>query len=72
LRQQRLHEALHLLLETRLPYEEIAQRCGLGSARHLVDLCVASFGQRPAALRRGQEHETMLSGLRAPAKTRGH
>jgi AraC-like DNA-binding protein len=70
LRQQRLHEALHLLRETRLPYEEIAQRCGLGSARHLVDLCVTTFGQRPAALRR-VEHESMLSGLRAPAKTRG-
>jgi AraC-like DNA-binding protein len=54
LRQQRLQEALYLLRETRFPLEEIAQRCGLGSARRLADLCVASFGQRPAALRRGR------------------
>jgi len=35
------------------------------------DLCAASFGQRPAALRRGQERGSMLTRLRAPAKTRG-
>ena len=71
LRQQRLAEALHLILETRLPFEVIAQRSGLGSARRLCDLCVATFGQRPAALRRGQERESILTGFPAPAKTRG-
>lgn len=65
LRQQRLNQALHLLLVTRLPLEAVAQRCGLGSARHLSDLCQTAFGQSPIQLRQSQAHQAIVTQLPA-------
>ncbi|GCE23977.1 AraC family transcriptional regulator [Dictyobacter kobayashii] len=65
LRQLRLNAALHLLLGTHLPLDAIAERCGLGSARHLSDLCQSTFGQSALKLRQANEHNYILNELPA-------